>query len=66
MGDLNMGRRTAERVTRMQSAVAVATYPADLPTRQLDHVLVDGLPGPFTGRAQRLELSDHRALVVAL
>jgi endonuclease/exonuclease/phosphatase family metal-dependent hydrolase len=66
MGDLNMGLRAAERVARMRSAIAEPTYPADAPTRQLDHVLVDGLPGPFTGHVQRLELSDHRAVVVAL
>jgi endonuclease/exonuclease/phosphatase family metal-dependent hydrolase len=64
MGDLNMGRETAERVTRMRSAVVAPTYPADMPVRQLDHVLVDGLAGPFTGRAEQMELSDHCALVV--
>ncbi len=64
MGDLNMERETAERVTRMRSAVVAPTYPADMPVRQLDHVLVDGLAGPFTGRAEQMELSDHCALVV--
>ena len=65
MGDLNLGPGVAERVSGMSSAVTGLTYPADEPTRQLDHVLVDGLPvRPGSGEVLRLDLSDHRALVV--
>lgn len=64
LGDLNMGDRTARLATRMRTTGTVATFPAAAPDRQLDHVLVRGLPGPFRVRAVETELSDHRALVV--
>jgi len=65
MGDLNLGPAVAARVSGMAAAVSGATFPADEPTRQLDHVLVDGLPvRPGSGEVRRLDLSDHRALVV--
>jgi endonuclease/exonuclease/phosphatase family metal-dependent hydrolase len=64
MGDLNMEARRAGRITRMRSLVTSATFPASAPRLQLDHVLLDGdLPGAH-GRAVRLPLSDHRAVVV--
>jgi endonuclease/exonuclease/phosphatase family metal-dependent hydrolase len=66
MGDLNMGPATARRASGMRTAAAALTFPTLDPARQLDHVLVDGLPGPFTGAAHDLGLSDHRALVVDL
>ena len=64
LGDLNMGDRTARLATGMRTTGTVATFPAAAPDRQLDHVLVRGLPGPFRVRAVETELSDHRALVV--
>lgn len=69
MGDLNMSPRTATRVSRMGAAVVATTFPVGRPTRQIDHVLVDGLPPtlrPVRGVARDLGLSDHRALVVDL
>lgn len=64
MGDLNMGRRRAERCSGLSSTCVALTFPAVEPTRQIDHVLGRGLPGRATGEARRLPLSDHRALVV--
>jgi endonuclease/exonuclease/phosphatase family metal-dependent hydrolase len=64
MGDLHMGLRTATRVTGMRAAARELTFPAGSPTRQLDHVLVEGLEGRPVARALELDLSDHRALVV--
>jgi endonuclease/exonuclease/phosphatase family metal-dependent hydrolase len=65
MGDLNMERGQAVRVSGMQSLGRAATFPVDTPTRQLDHLLARG-PIIATGPAEsvRLPLSDHRALVV--
>ena len=64
MGDLNMGPRTAALVTGLKPAASDVTFPAGAPTRQLDHVLFDRLPGRPRGRAWEGDLSDHRALVV--
>jgi len=62
-GDLNMGPERAERLTGMRSLAAHATFPADEPTEQLDHVLAE--PGlTVRSAAYRMPLSDHRALVV--
>ena len=63
-GDLNMGRRSAQRVTGMRSAGAALTFPGERPTRQIDHILVHGLPTATHVEARALGLSDHRALVV--
>ena len=46
MGDLNMGQRRATRTTGMSSLATALTFPADRPTRQLDHVLARNLPSP--------------------
>jgi endonuclease/exonuclease/phosphatase family metal-dependent hydrolase len=64
MGDLNMQPERAVRVSGMRSMVTAATFPADAPREQLDHVLVDGELPRASGRAVRLPLSDHCALVV--
>jgi endonuclease/exonuclease/phosphatase family metal-dependent hydrolase len=64
MGDLNMSPETARRASGLTAAVSEPTFPVGEPTRQLDHVLVDGLTGPFRGTSHAMELSDHRALVV--
>ena len=69
-GDLNMSPDRAERISGMASLARHPTFPADSPTEQLDHVLLDA-DGARTLRVTRSEacrmpLSDHRALVVDL
>ncbi len=64
MGDLNMGRTTAERVTGMRPLASGVTFPASRPTVQIDHLLTS--PGGLQARAGgplRLPMSDHCALV---
>ncbi len=63
-GDLNMGPAAARRVTRLTSAATVATFPVEAPVRQIDHVLVAGLPAARSAGARVTGLSDHLALVV--
>lgn len=68
-GDLNMSPERAQRISGMTSLVQHLTFPADEPTEQLDHVLLE--PGGASLRVTRSEacrmpLSDHRALVVDL
>jgi endonuclease/exonuclease/phosphatase family metal-dependent hydrolase len=63
-GDLNMGPATARRVTRLESAATAATFPVGAPVRQIDHVLVTGLPAARSAAARATGLSDHCALVV--
>lgn len=60
MGDLNSGPPA-----RWRPLGTAPTFPADAPTRQLDHVLTDD-PTLFATAcaAPRLSISDHRALVV--
>jgi endonuclease/exonuclease/phosphatase family metal-dependent hydrolase len=65
MGDLNMGERRATRVTGLSSLATAVTFPADRPTRQIDHVLAQNLVAqPISAAAQELPISDHRALTV--
>ena len=65
MGDLNMQRQQAARVSGLRPIAEAATFPAPRPTRQLDHILVRGaLRATGPAEAVRLPLSDHRALVV--
>jgi endonuclease/exonuclease/phosphatase family metal-dependent hydrolase len=66
MGDLNAGRRSVCRVSGLRSAGSALTFPAHFPTRQIDHVLVDGTSEPATVSAPRQDVSDHRPLVVDL
>lgn len=63
LGDLNMGRRTAERVTGMRPLTTGATFPAGGPVSQIDHLLVDGDLRASGGGPVRLPMSDHCALV---
>ncbi len=65
LGDLNTGPRVARRLTGWEPAAAIATFPSGAPTRQLDHVLLDGHVRP-AGDPVALDagVSDHRALVV--
>jgi endonuclease/exonuclease/phosphatase family metal-dependent hydrolase len=65
-GDLNMDARRAERATGLASLAAHATFPADRPDRQIDHVLVDGPLVATASEVRRMPLSDHLALIVDL
>lgn len=68
LGDLNMPRTVARRVTGWAPLLSAATFPARRPRVQFDNVLATGLP-PGTrvvGRAVLLSISDHRAGVVDL
>jgi endonuclease/exonuclease/phosphatase family metal-dependent hydrolase len=65
MGDLNMRPRPAARLTGLSSLAAGATFPAQAPVVQIDHLLADGL-SPAAGYVVRLPLSDHRALVAVI
>jgi endonuclease/exonuclease/phosphatase family metal-dependent hydrolase len=65
IGDLNMKQRPAARISGMRPVASAATFPADRPRRQIDHVLVrGGLRATGPAEAVQLPLSDHRALVV--
>jgi endonuclease/exonuclease/phosphatase family metal-dependent hydrolase len=65
VGDLNMEPPAVARTARLRPLAAADTFPADVPVRQLDHVLVRGsLTASGPAEAVRLPLSDHRALVV--
>ena len=64
MGDLNMEPGRAVRISGMRSMVSAATFPATAPRQQLDHVLCQGELPRARGRAVRLPLSDHCALVI--
>jgi endonuclease/exonuclease/phosphatase family metal-dependent hydrolase len=65
-GDLNMGPRPARRVTGLGSLATGATFPADSPKKQIDHILAT--PGLVSARgaAKELPMSDHRALYADL
>jgi endonuclease/exonuclease/phosphatase family metal-dependent hydrolase len=64
LGDLNMAPSPAARASRLRPLATQPTYPQDRPTRQLDHILARGVGPAAAGRAYRLPVSDHRALVV--
>lgn len=66
LGDLNLGPRTASRLTGMTPLATGLTFPASAPRRQLDHVLASGVGRPSHGQVVELPLSDHRALVADL
>ena len=55
MGDLNMGPRRADRLTGLGALATGPTFPADAPTRQIDHILGRGVTGSWWARTpQRL------------
>ncbi len=62
LGDLNMGRRRAERLTGLAPLATGPTYPVHDPNRQIDHLLARGLTSS-SGGPVLLEVSDHHALV---
>jgi endonuclease/exonuclease/phosphatase family metal-dependent hydrolase len=66
LGDLNMGPRPAARVTGMRPLAGGATFPANAPREQLDHILASDDVGPARGTVLHLPMSDHRALVADL
>ncbi|MGV0834074.1 endonuclease/exonuclease/phosphatase family protein [Mycolicibacterium thermoresistibile] len=67
MGDLNMAPPTPSRWSRLRPLGAGHTFPADVPDRQLDHILTDDPTlNPVHSAAVALPVSDHRALVVDL
>jgi endonuclease/exonuclease/phosphatase family metal-dependent hydrolase len=66
MGDLNMGRGAAERVTGLSPLVTGRTFPAHAPTMQIDHLLTSDRGLRATGGPVRLPMSDHCALVAEL
>ena len=65
-GDLNMGRRRAERGTGLRPLATGKTWPAEAPVRQIDHLLARGDVRSSDGGPLRLPVSDHCALVAEL
>lgn len=64
-GDLNMTPGAVARWSRLRALAAAPTFPADVPDKQLDHVLTDDptLCGE-NARTPPMVISDHRPLVV--
>jgi endonuclease/exonuclease/phosphatase family metal-dependent hydrolase len=63
LGDLNMGRATAERVTGLRPLATGTTFPAHAPSLQIDHLLATPDLQARSGGPVRLPMSDHLALV---
>jgi endonuclease/exonuclease/phosphatase family metal-dependent hydrolase len=65
MGDLNMTPAAVARTSRLRPLAVASTFPAEVPTRQLDHIVTDD-PSLQAGQssAPLLSISDHRPLVV--
>ena len=66
LGDLNMGPRSAHRLTGMRPLASGPTFPASKPRLQIDHILASGTVGPARGHVVALPVSDHHALVAEL
>jgi endonuclease/exonuclease/phosphatase family metal-dependent hydrolase len=66
LGDLNASPRSVLRATGWRSLVALPTYPADRPVRQLDYVLTNTELSVQHTEAVAAPLSDHLGLVVDL
>jgi len=65
MGDLNMRPPIPSRWTGLRALGRAATFPADEPRDQLDHILTDDRALRVEEcAAPRLPVSDHRALLV--
>ena len=63
MGDLNMHNPLPALITGYRSLARHLTFPAEVPNRQLDHILLRGRLGTvLSSSAPLLPLSDHRAL----
>jgi endonuclease/exonuclease/phosphatase family metal-dependent hydrolase len=65
-GDLNLPAAVAGRLLGGTPLVRAATFPAAEPKVQLDHLLAVGAVQADGGRAVRLPVGDHRALLVTL
>jgi endonuclease/exonuclease/phosphatase family metal-dependent hydrolase len=66
-GDLNAKAASVARWSGMRALASAATFPADAPRRQLDHVLCDDPALVATQvRAPAMGISDHRPLIVDL
>ena len=67
MGDLNLSDGRPARFSGYRPLASAPTFPADVPVRQLDHILHRGELGPVRAVATPvLPLSDHRPLVLDL
>lgn len=65
VGDLNMTEASVARWSGMRPLATAMTFPADEPTRQLDHVLTDDPRFVAVNcTAPVLPISDHRPLIV--
>lgn len=65
-GDLNLPAAVAGRRLGGTPLVRAATFPAHEPKVQLDHLLAVGAVRGDDGRAVRLAVGDHRALVATV
>jgi endonuclease/exonuclease/phosphatase family metal-dependent hydrolase len=66
-GDLNMTPAAVARWSGMRALASAPTFPADLPSRQLDHIVTDDAGLAARAHATpRLPISDHRPLVVEI
>jgi len=63
LGDLNMPPPRAHRTTGLRPLAGGATFPADRPAQQIDHVLARGALAATGGGPVELPVSDHHALV---
>jgi endonuclease/exonuclease/phosphatase family metal-dependent hydrolase len=63
LGDLNLRPRPAHRITGLAPAAVGRTFPAERPREQIDHILTGPGLTAVRGRAVRLPMSDHRALL---
>lgn len=67
LGDLNIPGALAGVASGWRLLARAPTYPSPEPSVQLDHVLGDGdLPAVVATATRRLQVSDHRALLVDL
>ena len=69
-GDLNLPGRVPSLITGWKPLIRERTFPASSPRVQLDHILLAGElragTEPESGRAHRLDISDHRALMIEI
>jgi len=66
-GDLNMSAAAVRRWSRLRPLASAATFPADRPSRQLDHVLTDDPSlAAYSWETPELPVSDHRPLAVRI
>ncbi|MBV9514889.1 MAG: endonuclease/exonuclease/phosphatase family protein [Mycobacteriaceae bacterium] len=65
LGDLNMTPPAPSRWTGLRALGTAATFPAEAPDRQLDHILTDDATLRVDHcQAPSMTVSDHRALVI--